>query len=470
MSNNTTLRKLDRFFGVTAAGSTMRTEIIAGFTTFFAMVYILMVNADMFTNAGVSYGAIYISTAVSAIVGTMAIGLLANLPLAQAPGMGLNAFFIYTCCLGFGMSYANALVLVLFDGLMFIILTVTGLRKMIFQAIPKTVRTVIPAGIGMFIVFLGLQNAGIVAKDASTGVTLGSFNLLKEGSWGSIMPLIVTVLGLLAIAVMAKKNVKGSVLLGILGSAAMYYALGFATVPGFHPIVTLDNPFKAFDQFFSESFFKVFLEGFDFSAYIAANGTANTILIIATTALAFCMVDMFDTIATLYGAAARGHMLTKDGEVPHMDKAMLADAIATTTGAICGTSTVTTVVESASGVAEGGRTGMTSMVTAALFVVAMFLSPIAQLVPTCATAAALVYVGVLMMSCVREVDWDDITHAVPSFLTLAMMPFTYNISYGIAFGLISHVVISVFTGKAKEIKTGTWVIMLLFLAMLFLTH
>lgn len=470
MSNNTTLRKLDRFFGVTAAGSTMRTEIIAGFTTFFAMVYILMVNADMFTNAGVSYGAIYISTAVSAIVGTMAIGLLANLPLAQAPGMGLNAFFIYTCCLGFGMSYANALVLVLFDGLMFIILTVTGLRKMIFQAIPKTVRTVIPAGIGMFIVFLGLQNAGIVAKDASTGVTLGSFNLLKEGSWGSIMPMIVTVLGLLAIAVMAKKNVKGSVLLGILGSAAMYYALGFATVPGFHPIVTLDNPFKAFGQFFSESFFKVFLEGFDFSAYIAANGTANTILIIATTALAFCMVDMFDTIATLYGAAARGHMLTKDGEVPHMDKAMLADAIATTTGAICGTSTVTTVVESASGVAEGGRTGMTSMVTAALFVVAMFLSPIAQLVPTCATAAALVYVGVLMMSCVREVDWDDITHAVPSFLTLAMMPFTYNISYGIAFGLISHVVISVFTGKAKEIKTGTWVIMLLFLAMLFLTH
>ena len=470
MSKNTTLSKLDRHFGVTAAGSTMRTEIIAGFTTFFAMVYILMVNAGMFTAVGVSYGAIYISTAISAIVGTMIIGLLANLPLVQAPGMGLNAFFIYTCCLGFGMSYANALVLVLFDGVMFIILTATGLRKMIFQAIPETVRAVIPAGIGLFIVFLGLQNAGIVAKDASTGVTLGSFNLLKEGSWPSIMPMVVTVIGLLAIAIMAKKNMKGSVLLGILGSALLYYGLGFITVPGFHPIITLDSPFTAFQQFFSEAFFKVFLEGFDFSAYIAANGTTNTIVIIATTALAFCMVDMFDTIGTLYGAAARGNMLTEDGEVPNMDKAMLADAIATTTGAICGTSTVTTVVESASGVAEGGKTGMTSLVTAVLFFAAMFLSPIAQLVPTCATAAALVYVGVLMMSCVREVDWDDISHAVPSFLTMAMMPFTYNISYGIAFGLISHVAISIFTGKAKEIKAGTWVIMALFLAMIFLTH
>lgn len=461
---------LDGFFGVTAAGSTVKTEIMAGITTFFAMVYILMVNAGMFTAAGVSYGAIYIATAISAVVGTVAIGLLANLPLAQASGMGLNAFFVYTCVLGFGMSYANALVLVLFDGILFIILTVTGLRKMIFQAIPKNVRVAIPAGIGLFIAFLGLQNAGIVAKDASTGVTLGSFNLLKEGAWAGIMPMIVTVLAVLAIAIMAKKNIKGAVLLGIVGGAVLYYALGFVTVRGFNPGITMDSPFAAFGQFFSEAFGKVFTEGFNFSAYTAAHGTANTVLVIATSALAFCMVDMFDTLGTLYGACARGNMLTKDGEVPNMDKAMLADAIATTAGAVCGTSTVTTFVESASGVAEGGRTGLTSMVTAALFFLAMFLSPIAQLVPSCATAAALVYVGVLMMTCVKDIDWHDTATAVPAFLTMAMMPFTYNISYGIAFGLISHVIISVCTGKAKEVKVGTWVIMILFLAMLFLTH
>lgn len=462
---------LDKRFGVTAAGSTIKTEIMAGITTFFAMVYILMVNAGMFTATGVSYGAIYIATAISAVVGTVLIGLLANLPLAQASGMGLNAFFVYTVVLGFGMSYANALVLVLFDGILFIVLTVTGLRKLIFQAIPQCVRVAVPAGIGLFIAFLGLQNAKIVVPDASTGVTLGSFNLLKDGSWASVMPMLVTIAAVLAIAIMAKRNVKGAVLLGIIGGAALYYLLGL-TVPGFYAglNIAMNSPFEAFGQFFNEAFFKVFTEGFNFSGYVAAHGAANTILVIATTALAFCMVDMFDTIGTLYGACARGNMLTKDGEVPNMDKAMLADAIATTTGAICGTSTVTTFVESSSGVAEGGRTGLAAMVTAALFFVAMFLSPIAQLIPSCATAAALVYVGVLMMSCVKDIDWHATDVAVPAFLTMAMMPFSYNISYGIAFGLISYVVIKLCMGKAKEIKAGTWVITLLFLAMLFLTH
>lgn len=471
MQNKKKVSAIDKFFGITAAGSSIKVEIMAGLTTFFAMVYILMVNAGMFTATGVSYGAIYIATAISAVVGTVLIGLLANLPLAQASGMGLNAFFVYTVCLGFGMSYANALVLVLFDGLLFIVLTVTGLRKLIFQAIPKSVRVAIPAGIGLFIAFLGFQNAGIVAKNAATGVTLASFNLLT-GSWASIMPMLVTIASVLAIAVMAKKNVRGSVLLGIIGGAVLYYLLGWITIPGFFAGlgITMSSPFEAFRQFGTEALGKVFTEGFDFSAYVAAHGMGNTVLTIATTALAFCMVDMFDTIGTLYGACARGNMLTKDGEVPNMDKAMLADAIATTTGAICGTSTVTTFVESASGVAEGGRTGFSAMVTAALFFIAMFLSPIAQLVPGCATAAALVYVGVLMMGCVKDIDWQDTTCALPAFLTMVMMPFTYNISYGIAFGLISYILVNVFTGKAKEIKAGTWVIALLFLAMLFLTH
>lgn len=470
---------MEKYFRLKENKTTVRTEITAGITTFFAMVYILMVNANMFANPfgdgtnvlGVSYGAIYVATAISAVIGTLLIGLLANLPLAQASGMGLNAYFVYTVCVGFGLTYANALVLVLLDGVVFILLTVTGLRKKIFTAIPQAVRVAIPAGIGLFIAFLGLQNAGLVVNNSSTCVSLGSFNLLTEGSWASIMPMLVTIVGLLAIAVMAKKNVRGAVLWGIIGSGALYYLLG-ATVPGFYANlnISLGSPLEAFSAFGTEALGKVFTEGFDFSAFVSAHGTANLVLTIATTALAFCMVDMFDTLGTLYGACARGNMLTSKGEVPNMDKAMLADAVATTVGAVCGTSTVTTFVESASGVAEGGRTGLAAMVTAVLFFVAMFLSPIAQLIPSCATAAALIYVGVLMMGGVKEIEWRKTDIAVPAFLTLAMMPFTYNISYGIAFGLLAYVVINLFTGKTKQIKGGTWVITLLFLAMLLLTH
>lgn len=460
-------------------GTNVRTELMAGLTTFFAMVYILMVNANMFANPfgdgtnvlGVSYGAIYIATAISAVIGTVLIGLLSNLPLAQASGMGLNAFFVYTVCVTLGFSYANALVMVLIDGVVFILLTVTGLRKKIFDAIPKEVRTAIPAGIGLFIAFLGLQNAKIVIPSTSTGVTLGSFNLLIDGSWASIMPMVVTVVAFLAIVIMSKKNVKGAILWGILGGAALYYVLGF-TVSGFYEnlVITFDSPFEAFRAFGTEAFGKVFTDGFDFSNYITANGTANFALTIITTSLAFCMVDMFDTLGTLYGACARGNMLDEKGEVPNMDKAMLADAVATTTGAICGTSTVTTFVESSAGVAEGGRTGLSSMFTALFFFIAMFLSPVAQLIPGCATAAALIYVGVLMMACVKEIDWLSPDKAVPAFMTLAIMPFAYNISYGIAFGLLSYTVINLFCGNVKKIKAGTWVVTLLFVLMLLFTH
>lgn len=470
---------MKKLFKLNENGTTVRTEIMAGITTFFAMVYILMVNANMFANPfgdgtnilGVSYGAIYIATAISAVVGTLLIGLLSNLPLAQASGMGLNAFFVHTVCVGFGMTYANALFLVLIDGIVFILLTVTGLRKKIFNAIPKAVRAAIPAGIGLFIAFLGLQNAKIVIPSTSTGVTLGSFNLLVDGSWASIMPMVVTIVSVLAIAIMSKKNVKGAVLIGILGGTGLYYLLGL-TVPDFYANFAIDlgSPFKAFEEFGTQAFGKVFTEGWNFSAFAEAHGTTNLIITIVTTSLAFCMVDMFDTIGTLYGACARGNMLTEDGEIPNMNKAMLADAVATTAGAVCGTSTVTTFVESSAGVAEGGRTGLSSVVTAILFFIAMFLSPIAQLIPSCATAAALIYVGVLMISCVKEIDWHSAEVAVPAFLTLAMMPFSYNISYGIAFGLISYLVINLFTGKVKEIKVGTWVITLLFIAMLLLTH
>ena len=469
---------MERFFKLKERGTTVKTELIAGMTVFFAMVYILMVNANMFADPfgdgsnplGVSYGAIYIATAISAIVGTVLAGLMANLPLVQASGMGLNAFFVYTVCIGFGLSYANALVLVLAEGLLFIVLTATGLRKKIFDSLPDCVRVAIPSGIGLFIALLGLQNAGIVVPDASTCVNLASFNLLTQ-KWGDIMPKLVTLGTLLAIVIMAHKNVRGAVLLGILGGMGAYYLLGL-TVDGFYAQMNLQfiSPFEAFREFGSQSLFKVFKSGLDFSAYKAAHGSANLVLTVATTALAFCMVDMFDTLGTLYAACSRAGLVDEKGEPLNMNEGMLSDAIATTVGAICGTSTVTTFSEVNAGVAAGGRTGLTSIFSAMFFFVAMFLSPIAQLVPSCATAASLVYVGLLMMSATKSVDWSDYRVSVPAFLTLVTMPFTYNISYGIAFGLLSYIVISLFCGEGKKIKGSSWVIALLFVTMLLLTH
>ncbi len=474
---------LEKFFKLKEHGTTVRTEITAGITTFMAMAYILMVNAGMFadpfgdgTNVlGVSYGAVYIATAISAVVGTLLIGLLSNLPLAQASGMGLNAYFVYTVCVGLGLTYANALVLVLVDGLVFVLLTVTGLRKLIFDAVPKAVKVAISAGIGLFIAFIGLQNAGIVVADASTKVNLASFNVFTgTATWDTIFPMLLTILTVFAIGAMAKLKVRGAVLWGILGGTVVYYLVGLITVPGFYETAVAPNLssdfFGAFKAFGSESFLKVFTDGFNFSPFIQANGMGSFIVTFLTTMLAFCMVDMFDTMGTLYGACAAGHMLTKEGDVPNMNKAMLADAVATCTGAVCGTSTVTTFVESSAGVAEGGRTGLTSITTAALFFVAMFLSPVAQLIPTYACAAALIYVGVLMMGNVRNVDWGDPAAAVVGFLTVAIMPLTYNISYGIAFGLISYIFVKLFTGKVKEINAGTWIIGILFALMFFLTR
>lgn len=475
---------MEKRFHLKEHGTTVRTEIMAGITTFMAMAYILMVNANMFANPfndgtnvlGVSYGAIYIATALSAVVGTVLIGLLSNLPLAQASGMGLNAFFVYSVCVGMGFTYANALVMVLVDGIVFILLTVTGLRKMIFEAIPKTVKTAISAGIGLFIAFLGLQNAGIIVNSDSTLVDLHSFNIVFNDSvtWSAIMPLLVTIFAIIAIGAMSKRKVKGAVFWGILGAAVIYYILGFATIGNFYadsvqPSLDM-NILQPFKDFFSQSIAKVFTEGMDYSAWIAEKGMTSFIVTFLTTMLAFCMVDMFDTLGTLYGACSAGNMLTKEGNVPNMDKAMLADAIATCFGAVCGTSTVTTFVESSAGVAEGGRTGLASMVTAGMFLIAMFLAPVAALIPSCATAAALVYVGILMIGGVRNIEWSDPAEAVPAFLTMAMMPFSYNISYGIAFGLISYVFIKIFTGKVKDVNAGTWIITLLFTLMFFLAR
>lgn len=469
---------MERFFKLKERNTSVRTELVAGMTTFFSMVYILMVNANMFADPigdgsnplGVSYGAIYIATAISAVIGTVLVGLLSNLPLAQASGMGLNAFFVYTACIGFGFSYANALVLVFCEGLFFILMTVTGLRKKIFESLPNSVRSAIPAGIGLFIALLGLQNAGLVVDHPSTLVDLGSFNLLGH-TWNDIIPMVVTLCALLAIVIMSIKNVRGAVLIGIVGGMGLYYLLGL-TVNGFYENLNIQfvSPIAAFGEFGQQSLFRVFTEGFDFSAYTNAYGSTSLALTIATTALAFCMVDMFDTIGTLYAACERANLIDENGEPINMNRGMLSDAIATSVGAVCGTSTVTTFSEVNAGVAAGGRTGLTSIFCGIFFFIAMFLSPIAQLVPSCATAAALIYVGILMMMSVKNIEWDNFKISVPAFLTLTLMPFTYNISYGIAFGLISHVVISVCCGDIKKIKASTWIITAFFIAMLLLTH
>lgn len=286
------------------------------------------------------------------------------------------------------------------------------------------------------------------------------------------MPMIVTVLALVLIAVLSKKGVRGAVLWGILGGAALYYVLGL-TVPGFYgdlsSTLKIDfvGPFRDFGEM---AFGKVFTEGFDFSAYVSAHGTADLVVVFITTSLAFCMVDMFDTLARCTAPAPAATCCCRTARSPTWTRPCWPTPSPPPPGAICGTSTVTTFVESSAGVAEGGRTGLAAMATAALFFIAMFLSPIASLIPTAATAAALIYVGVLMINCVKDLDWMDPSVALPSFLTMAMMPFTYNISYGIAFGLISYVLIRIFTGKIREVKVGTWVITILFLLMLFLTH
>ena len=465
----------ERIFKLSEHKTTVKTEVMAGITTFMTMAYILAVNPSVLGSTGMDTTAVLLATALASCLGTLCMAFMANLPFALSAGMGLNAFMAYTVVAGYGYSWQVALLAVFIEGLIFIVLSLTNVREAIFNAIPLTLKKGVSVGIGLFIAFIGLQNAGIVMDDGATLVNLASFNVFSgAATWASIFPMLLTIIAVFAIGAMSKKKVKGAVLWGMLGGAVLYYVIGLITVPDFYATAVAPNLtsdfFGAFKDFGTQAFGKVFTEGFNFSPYIAEHGMSNFIVMFLTTMLAFCMVDMFDTLGTLYGACAAGNMLTKDGNVPNMDKAMLADAIATTTGAICGTSTVTTFVESSAGVAEGGRTGLAAMATAALFFIAMFLSPIASLIPTAATAAALIYVGVLMINCVKDLDWMDPSVALPSFLTMAMMPFTYNISYGIAFGLISYVLIRIFTGKIREVKVGTWVITILFLLMLFLTH
>ena len=464
---------MEKFFNLEKNNTNIRTEILAGITTFMAMCYILFVNAGMFsTLPDVSYEGMYIATALSACVGSLLIGLLANLPLAQASGMGLNAYFVYTVCLGLGFTYANALVMVLLDGILFTLLTATGLRKIIFNAIPKAVKNSISAGIGLFIAYIGMQSAGIIVPDASTASSMHSFNILNGAvNWGTLMPILVTLVTILIIAALVSFKKRGAVLIGIVIGTLIYYFLGF-TITGFYSNFSFSsiNPINAFIAFKNESLFAVFKSGFDFSSYISLHGQANFILSLLTTMIAFCIVDMFDTMGTLYGACSRGGLMNEDGEVKNLEKAMLSDALATCTGAMCGTSTVTTFVESSAGVAEGGRTGLSAIVTSILFFIAMFFAPIASLVPSAATSAALIYVGALMIVSLKDIEWDNPEISIPAFLTVTVMAFSYSISNGIGIGVLAYTLIKIFVGKIKEINISTWIIDILFLAMFLMSH
>ena len=474
------LGKVDNYFGITKMKSSFKTEMLAGLTTFMTMVYILMANANMFVNvggSGLTFGAAYIFTALGAIVGTLLMAFLAKIPFAQAPGMGLNAFFVFTICgEGLGYSYANALLIVLCSGVLFLILTIVGAREMIVRSVPTAIRIAIPAGIGLFIAFVGMQNAGIIVQtDASTKVGLISFNLRVFSVGGEAMiSAVVAILSLLMIAIFSKLKIKAAMVIGIVGSAVLYYAfVGIGAAVGAADCVevfngiSFANPLQAFADFGTQAAGQVFIDGFK-------GIPADKIFDFIAALVAFAMVDMFDTIGTLMGtcqaAGKESGLLDDTGEVKNIQKALLCDSIATCTGAILGTSTVTTFVESSAGVAEGGRTGLTSFVVAVLFAVAMFLSPIAQLIPSCATAGALMYVGVLMMGNVTSIEWKDPAAAVPAFLTISMMSFTYSISYGIAAGFISYTVIKLCTGKIKDISIVTAILTLVFLFTFLFTH
>ncbi len=471
--------KLDRFFGITKSGSTFKTEIIAGLTTFMSMVYALLVVPGMYGDT-VTFGAVYIATALGAIVGTMLMAFLAKMPLAQASGLGATAYVTGTLLASeMGLTYANAMIFVLLDGVIFILLTATGLRKKILKSIPDEVKISIPVGIGLFIAFIGFNNAGLV-NISNAGIGFASFNVLSgKLSYLGAMSAVITLIGVIAIAILCKKNVKGGILWGMLGVTALYYifaGLGCAwkdeACLNLFKNFSIENPFTAFASWGKESVGQVFANGFNFSKYmgIEGNNAGSLVVLILTSALSLCMIDMFDTIGTLYGACSKGGLVDDDGNPLRMNQCMLSDAIATCVGSICGATTVTTYVEASSGVAAGGKTGFAAFVTGICFLLATFLSPIAQIIPSAATSAALIWVGVLMMSSVKDIEWSNPAAALPAFLTIAVMAFGYSISFGIGVGLISCVIIKIFTGKAKEISIVTWVISILFILMFLLTN
>ena len=470
-------KKLDSFFKISERGSNIKTEIIAGLTTFFAMAYIVVTNPDQVTGfmkydplLGGLYtpiwNAVYVASILVAMIGTLLYALYAKLPFAQACGMGLNSFFfvsfIVPNIIDPVKGYNQGLCVILLSGVIFIILSITGLRKYIATALPDCLKKAIPAGIGLFVAFIGFKNVGIIQANQYTFVQFFDFHGAIKGqgffdAWKAIAPVVLAILGFLAIAVLEKKKVKGSVIISIVGVTVIYY-LSTWTLPSFD-IGMIGQSFADFGQY---GFFAAF-KGFGIFEGGLAN-IINAVVLVVT----FTLVDMFDTIGTLYGTASQADMLDENGDPLEINKAMASDSIATLSGAALGTSTCTTFVESAAGVAAGGRTGLASLITAACFFVCLFLTPVAAIVPVCATAPALIYVGFLMLKNFAKVDMSDISEAVPAFLALIMMPLTYSISNGIAIGAIAYTLITLATGKYTKKDIVVTIIAILFTLRFFL--
>ncbi|MGI5970390.1 MAG: NCS2 family permease [Oscillospiraceae bacterium] len=430
---------MEKFFKIKAHGSNYRKEIIGGIVTFFTMAYIIFVNPNYLSMTGMDFTAVMLATCISAAIGTLLTGLFANVPFAQAPGMGLNTYFTFTICLGMGYTWQQGLAIVLISGIIFLIVSISPLRKMIISAIPAFLKNAISAGIGLFIALIGMFNSGIVAAfgDGSLGGYVDMGNITSGTALLALIGLIIT-------ALLLVWKVKGAIFIGIIITTIIGIPMGITT-------------FEWSSTSFS-ALSKTFLQ-MDFHG-LASLG----ILPLISAILTFAVIDCFDTVGTLIGTASNAGMLDENGNLHGGDRALIADAAATCVGACFGTSTVTTFVESSSGIAEGARTGLSSVVVGILFLLATFLAPVAGVIPSAACSPALIIVGVYMIKGAANIDWSDMEIAIPAFLTIAVMPFAYSISDGIAFGMISYTLIKIFRGKAKEVPVLVYILSIIFLA------
>ncbi len=444
---------IEKLFKLKENNTTVKTEVLAGITTFMTMAYILAVNPSMLSAAGMDATAVLIATCLAAFVGTLAMALLANYPFALAPGMGLNAYFAYTVCGNMGYDWRIALMAVLIEGLIFIVLSLTNVREAIFNAIPSTLKKGVSAGIGLFIAFIGLQGADIVVSNGSTLVSYVDF----AGKWHTEgICAVLALVGLLLTVVLYIKGVKGSILIGIVAT----WLLGMIMQAAGVYQIDVENGFYSLYPTMAMTDFSAIGKTFGqcFKADFSGVGIFNFIVVL----LSFLFVDMFDTIGTLIGVSSKAGMLDENEKLPRIKPALLADAIATSAGAVFGTSTTTTFVESSAGVGAGARTGLSSVVTGFLFLLAIFFAPIFTAIPGFATAPALIFVGFLMVSAVIEIDFKDLTEAVPAYLCLIAMPLMYSISEGIAIGVISYVIINFVCGKKEKITPLMYVLSVLF--------
>jgi len=425
---------LQKTFGLNPAKHSVRTEIIAGITTFLTMAYILAVNPSIFSaleSQGMPTNAVFTATALAAIVGCLVMSIYAKKPFGLAPGMGLNAFFVYTVCLAMGHPWQMALTAIFLEGVLFILLTVTNVRKLIVDAIPVTMKRAIGAGIGLYIAFIGLKSAGIIVNSEATSVALGSF---------SEPAVILSIIGFLITSVLVILNVKGGMLLGIIATTLIGIPMGVTNFNG-----VMSTP---------PSIAPIFCK-FEWSQILSWDMVA----IVFT----FLFIDMFDTIGTVVGVSVKSGMVDKDGNVDGINKVLMADAVATVAGAVFGTSTTTTYIESASGVSEGGRTGLTSFTIAVCFAIALMFSPLFLAIPGAATGPVLFIVGVMMASPVKDIDWSDYSEAIPAFVTMLLMPLAYSISDGIMLGMITYTLLNALAGKLKKVSVMMWILAVLFI-------